>query len=105
MLLIVILVEVALLNKATHGQFSLRLQQPDERQRAAWDRGYRYGFRILTGAVTAVLAMALYLPGDRLLGATNQLAWLAVAIVGVYLMWMLPTLVVAWMEQDPARRG
>ena len=105
MLLIVILVEVALLNKATHGQFSLRLQQPDERQRAAWDRGYRYGFRILTGAVTAVLAMALYLPGDRLLGATNQLAWLAVAIVGVYLMWMLPTPVVAWMEQDPARRG
>jgi hypothetical protein len=104
-LLIVTLVQVALLNKATYGQFTLRLQQLDERQRAARDRGYRYGFRILAGAVTALLAVALYLPVDRLLGAANRMAWSAIAIVGVYLMWMLPTMVVAWMEPDLPRRG
>jgi hypothetical protein len=104
-LLIAALVEAALLNKATYGQFTLRLQQLDHRQRAARDVGYRYGFRILAGAATALLAVALYLPGDRLLGATNRMAWLAIAIAVVYLVWMLPTLVVAWMEPDPPRRG
>lgn len=104
-LLIATLVQVALLNKATHGQFTLRLHQLDEHQRAARDRGYRYGFRILASAVTALLAVALSLPVDRLLGATNRMAWSAVAIVVVYLMWMLPTMVVAWMEPDPPRRG
>jgi hypothetical protein len=69
------------------------------------DRGYRYGFRILASAATALLAVALSLPVDRLLGATNRMAWSAVAIVVVYLMWMLPTMVVAWMEPDPPRRG
>ena len=101
-LLILTLVQVALLNKATYGQLTLRLQELDEQQRAARDRGYRYGFRILAGASTAVLAVVLYLPVDRLLGATNRLAWLAIAIGGVYLMWMLPTMVVAWMEPDPS---
>lgn len=104
-LLIATLVQVALLNKATHGQFTLRLHQLDEHQRAARDRGYRYGFRILASAATALLAVALSLPVDRLLGATNRMAWSAVAIVVVYLMWMLPTMVVAWMEPDPPRRG
>jgi hypothetical protein len=104
-LLIATLVQVALLNKATYGQFTLRLQQLDERQRAARDLGYRYGFRILTGAATAMLAVALYLPVDRFLGATNRMAWLAVAIGVVYLMWMLPTLVVGWMKPNPLPRG
>jgi hypothetical protein len=104
-LLIAALVEVALLNKATYGYFTLRLHQLDEHQRAARDVGYRYGFRILAGAATAVLAVALYLPVDRLLGATNRMAWLAIAIAVVYLVWMLPTLAVAWMEPDPPRRG
>jgi hypothetical protein len=81
-LLIATLVQVALLNKATHGQFTLRLHQLDEHQRAVRDRGgYRYGFRILASAATALLAVALSLPVDRLLGATNRMAWSAVAIV------------------------
>ena len=91
-LLIVTLVQVALLNKATYGQFTLRLQDLDERQRAARDLGYRYSYRILASAVTVLLAVALQLPVDRLLGATNRLAWLAVAIVVVQFMWMLPTI-------------
>jgi hypothetical protein len=97
-LLIVTLVQVALLNKATYGQFTLRLQDLDERQRAARDLGYRYSYRILASAVTVLLAVALQLPVDRLLGATNRLAWLAVAIVVVQLMWMLPTMIVGWIE-------
>jgi hypothetical protein len=104
-LLIAALVEVALLNKATYGQFTLRLHQLDHRQRATRDTGYRYGFRILAGAATALPAVALYLPVNRLLGATNRMAWLAIAIAVVHLVWMLPTLVVAWMEPDPRRRG
>jgi hypothetical protein len=104
-LLIVTLVQVALLNKATYGQFTLRLQDLDERQRAARDLGYRYSYRILASAATVLLAVALQLPEDRLLGATNRLAWLAVAIVVVQLMWMLPTMIVGWMEPDPPRRG
>jgi hypothetical protein len=75
-LLVATLVEQAVINKATHGRFILRLQQLEERQRAVGDRGYRSGFRILAGAATAVLAVALYLPVDRLLGATSRLAWL-----------------------------
>jgi hypothetical protein len=104
-LLIAALVEVALLNKATYGHFTLRLRQLDEHQRATRDVGYRYGFRILASAATAVLAVAFYLPVDRLLGNSNRMAWLAIAIAVVYLVWMLPTLVVAWMESDPPRRG
>jgi hypothetical protein len=104
-LLIAALVQVALLNKATYGQFTLRLQQLDERQRAARDRGYRYSYRILASTATALLAAALYLPVDQLLGVTNRMAWLVIAIALIYLMWMLPTLVVAWMEPDPLRRG
>jgi hypothetical protein len=104
-LFIATLVELAVINKATHGRFTLRLQQQDERQRAVRDLGYRYGFRILAGAATAILAVALYLPVDRLLGATNRLAWLAIAIAVVYLMWMLPTMVVAWIEPDAPRPG
>ena len=61
--------------------------------------------RILTSAVTVLLAVALQLPEDRLLGATNRLAWLAVAIVVVQFMWMLPTMIVGWMEPDPPGRG
>jgi lauroyl/myristoyl acyltransferase len=104
-LFIVTLVQVALLNKATYGQFTLRLQDLDERQRAARDLGYRYSYRILASAVTVLLAVALQLPADRLLGATNRLAWLAVAIVVVKFMWMLPTMIVGGMEPDPPRRG
>jgi hypothetical protein len=104
-LLVAALVEVALLNKATHGQFTPRLQQLDERQRATRDLGYRYGFPILASVATAVLAVVLYLPVDRLPGATNRMAWLAIAIGVVYVIWMLPTLVVAWLEPDPPRRG
>jgi hypothetical protein len=103
-LLIATLVQVAVLNKAIYGQFTLRLHQLNERQRAARDRGYRYGYRILASAVTVVLAAALQLPVDRLLGATNRMAWLAIAIVVVYLMWMLPTMVVGWLEPDPPAR-
>ena len=87
------------------GQFTLRLQDLDERQRAARDLGYRYSYRILASAVTVLLAVALQLPADRLLGATNRLAWLAVAIVVVQFMWMLPTMIVGGMEPDPPRRG
>jgi hypothetical protein len=104
-LLIVTLLQVALLNKATYGQFTLRLQDLDERQRAARDLGYRYSYRILAGAAAVLLAVALQLPVDRLLGATNRLAWLAAAIVVVQLMWMLPTMIVGWMEPDPPRHG
>jgi hypothetical protein len=104
-LFIVTLVQVALLNKATYGQFTLRLQDLDERQRAARDLGYRYSYRILASAATVLLAVALQLPEDRLLGATNRLAWLAVAIAVVQFMWMLPTMIVGWMEPDPPRRG
>jgi hypothetical protein len=67
----------------------------DERQRAVRDLGYRYGFRILAGAATTILAVALYLPVDRFLGATNRLQWTAIAIAVVYLAWRLPTMVVA----------
>jgi hypothetical protein len=59
----------------------------DERQRAARDLGYRYSYRILASAATVLLAVALQLPVDRLLGATNRLAWLAVAVVVVQFMW------------------
>jgi hypothetical protein len=100
-LLIVTLVQVALLNKATYGQFTLRLQDLDERQRAARDLGYRYSYRILASAVTVLLAVALQLPVDRLLGATNRLAWLAVAIVVVQFMWMLPTMIVGGWSRIP----
>ena len=84
---------------------TMSISEPNPAPGAARDRGHRYGFRILAGAVTALLAVALYLPVDRLPGAANRMAWSAIAIVGVYLMWMLPTMVVAWMEPDPPRRG
>jgi hypothetical protein len=102
---ILTLVQVALLNKATYAQFTLRLQDLNERQRAARDLGYRYSYRILASTATALLAAALYLPVDQLLGVTNRMAWLSIASAFIYLMWMLPTLVVAWMEPDPLRRG
>ena len=91
-----ILVEQALLDKATRGLFKLRGRELDERQRALRELGYRYGFRILAGAATTVLAVALYLPVDRFLGAINRLQWLAIAIAVIYLVWMLPTILVAW---------
>jgi hypothetical protein len=94
--LVAVLVEQALLDKATRGLFKLRVGELDERQRAVRDLGYRYGFRILAGAATTILAVALYLPVDRFLGATNRLQWLAIAIAVVYLVWRLPTILVAW---------
>jgi hypothetical protein len=104
-LLILTLGQVALLNKATHGHFTLRLQPLDQRQHAARDVGYRYGFRILASAATALLTVALYLPVDRFLGNTSRMAWLAIAIAVVYLMWMLPKIVVAWIEPDLGSRS
>ena len=83
----------------------MRLQDLHERQRAARDLGYRYSYRILASAAAVLLAVVLQPPEDRLLGATNRLTWLAVAIVVVQLMWMLPTMIVGWMEPDPPRRG
>jgi hypothetical protein len=99
-LFVVILVEQALLDKATQGLFKLRVGELDERQRAVRDLGYRYGFRILAGAATTILAVALYLPVDRFLGATNRLQWIAIAIAVAYSVWMLPTMVVAWIAPD-----
>jgi hypothetical protein len=97
---VAILVEQALLDKATRGLFRLRGGEPDERQRAVRDLGHRHGFQILAVAATTTLAVALYLPMDRLLGATNRLQWLAIAIAVVYLVWTLPTTVVAWIVPD-----
>jgi hypothetical protein len=98
--LVAVLVEQAVLDQATRGLFKLRGCELDERQRAVRELGYRYGFRILAGAATIVLAVALYLPMDRLLGATDRLQWLAIAIAVVYLVWMLPTVLVAWIAPD-----
>jgi hypothetical protein len=103
--LAVVLVEQTLLDKATHGLFKLGVRQLDERQRALRELGYRYGFRILAVAATTVLAVALYLPVDRFLGAVNRWQWLAIAIAVVYLVWTLPTTVVAWMAPDSAPSG
>jgi hypothetical protein len=55
---VAILVEQALLDKAARGLFKL-CGELDERQRAARDLGYRYGFRILAVAATTLLAVAL----------------------------------------------
>jgi hypothetical protein len=77
---VAILVEQALLNKATRGLFNLRGRELDERQRALRELGSCYGFRILAGAATTILAVTLYLPVDRFLGATNRLQWIAIAI-------------------------
>ena len=98
--LLVVLVEQAVLDQATRGLFKLRGRELDEPQRAVGELGYRYGFRILAVAVTTILAVALYLPVDRFLGATDRLQWLAIAIAVVYLVWMLPTMVVAWIAPD-----
>jgi hypothetical protein len=95
-----VLVEQAVLDKATRGLYRLRVGELDERQRAVRDLGYRYGFRIVAGAATALLATALYLPTDRLLAETNRLEWIAIAVAIVYLLWMVPTMVVAWIEPD-----
>jgi hypothetical protein len=62
-------------------------------------------FRILASAATALLAVALYLPVDRFLGNTSRMAWLAIAMIVVYVMWMLPNIVIAWMERDPGSRS
>jgi hypothetical protein len=100
-----VLVEQALLDKATRGLFKLRAGELDERRRALREVGYRYGFRILAGAATTFLAVALYLPVNRFLGATDRLQWLAIAIAVVYLVWMLPTILVAWMAPDTPPSG
>jgi len=97
---VAILVEQAVLDKATRGLFKLRRGELDERRRAVRDLGYRYGFRILAVAATTILAVALYLPVDRLLGATNRLQWIAIAIAVVYLVRMLPTILIAWIAPD-----
>jgi hypothetical protein len=94
------LVEWSVLDKATRGLFKLHSRELDERQRVLREVGYRYGFRLLAGATTAILALALYLPVDRLVGGTNRLQWLAIAIAVVYLVWMVPTMVVAWILPD-----
>jgi hypothetical protein len=94
--LVAVLIEQALLDKATRGLFKLRTHELDERQRAVRELGYRYGFRILAGAATTILAVALYLPVDRFLDVTDRLQWVAIAIAVVYLVWMLPTILVAW---------
>ena len=99
-ILAAVLVEQAVLDKATRGLFRLPVQELDERQRAVRDLGYRYGFRIVAGAATALLAAGLYLPTDRLLTDTNRLDWIAIAVAVVYLLWMVPTMVVAWLEPD-----
>jgi hypothetical protein len=97
---VAILVEQALLDKATRGLFKRRVGELDERRRAVRDLGYRYGFRILAVAATTIVAVALYLPVDRLLGATNRLQWLAIAIAVAYLVRMLPTILIAWITPD-----
>jgi hypothetical protein len=97
---VAILVEQALLHKATHGLFKRREGELDEHQRAVRELGYRYGFRILAVAATTILAVALYLPVDRFLGVTNRLQWIAIAIAVMYLVWMVPTMVVAWIAPD-----
>jgi hypothetical protein len=102
---VAILVEQALLDKTTRGLFKLRAPELDERQRALREFGYRYGFRILAGAATTILAVALYLPVDRLLDLTDRLQWLAIAIAVVYLVWMLPTILVAWIAPSTLTGG
>jgi hypothetical protein len=94
--LVAVLIEQALLDKATRGLFKLRTHELDERQRAVRGLGYHYGSRILAGAATTILAVALYLPVDRFLDVTDRLQWLAIAIAVIYLVWMLPTILVAW---------
>jgi hypothetical protein len=97
---VAILVEQAVLDKATRGLFKLRGRELDERRRAVRDLGYRYGFRILAVAATTVVAVALYPPVDQFLGTTNRLQWIAVAIAVMYLVRMLPTILVAWIAPD-----
>jgi hypothetical protein len=99
-LFVAILVEQAVLEKATRGLFRLRAGVLDERQRAVRDLGYRYGFRILAATATAITIAAVWLPVDRLLRGTSRLEWMAIAVAVVYLLWMLPTMVVAWTDPD-----
>jgi hypothetical protein len=99
-LFVAVLVEQAVLEKATRGLFRLRAGALDERQRAVRDLGYRYGFRILAAAATVIAVAAVWLPVDRLLRGTDRLEWMAIAVAVVYLLWMLPTMVVAWIEPD-----
>jgi hypothetical protein len=102
---VAVLVEQALLDKATRGLFKLPAGELDERQRVVRELGYRYGFRILAGAATTILAVALYLPVDRFLDVTDRLQWLAIAIAVVYLVWMLPTILVAWIAPSTPPYG
>ena len=94
--LVAVLVEQAMLEERHGIVRSSRTHELDERQRAVRELGYRYGLRILAVAATTILAVALYLPVDRFLDAANRLQWLAIAIAVIYLVWMLPTILVAW---------
>jgi hypothetical protein len=98
--LVAVLAEQALLDKATHGLFRLRVRELDERQRALRELGYRYGFRILAVTATTILAVALSLPVDRFLDVIDRLQWLAIAIAVISLVWRLPTILVAWIAPD-----
>jgi hypothetical protein len=99
-LLAAILVEQAALSQATRGLFRPHASALDEPQRAVRELGYRSGFRILASAATLVAAAAVWLPVGRLLPGTNRLAWTAIAIATLWLLWMLPTMVVAWIQPD-----
>ncbi len=79
-------------------------QLPDEPVGGcAVEQGLLDGGELLAGQ--PLLPVALYLPVDRFLGNTSRMAWLAIAIAVVYLMWMLPNIVIAWMEPDPGSRS
>jgi hypothetical protein len=42
---------------------------------------------------------------DRFLDVTDRLQWLAIAIAVIYLVWMLPTILVAWIAPDTPPQG
>lgn len=95
----VVVFVIGSLNMATRGTTDLRDEHLDERQRAIRGRAYRTAYRLVVLAASIGYAALVVATATRSL-PVDPFRWVALGYVAAMALWLLPVLVVAWVEED-----
>lgn len=90
---------IGALNLATRGAVDLRTEHLDERQIAVRARAHAVAYRlVLAASIVGYAVLVACSAADTLPAAPAR--WLALGYLVFATLWLLPTLVIAWAEED-----
>lgn len=90
---------IGALNLATRGSADLRDDYLDERQRTVRAHAYRTAYRLVTIAATLAYPVLVAAAATETLPVAPA-RWLALGYTSFTTLWLLPVLVIAWVDED-----